>query len=60
MKGWTSHTYEFVVIHFITIKNPNLNLTSNCKWKYKVENDKENNLWSYLFLLQINNMKSNK
>jgi hypothetical protein len=41
MKEWTSHTYEFVVIHFITIMNPNLNLTSNYKWKYKIENERE-------------------
>jgi hypothetical protein len=40
MKEWASHTYEFVVIHFITIRSPNLNLTSNYKQKYKIENEK--------------------
>jgi hypothetical protein len=31
MKVRASHTYEFVVIHFITTRNSNLNLTSNYK-----------------------------
>jgi hypothetical protein len=28
MKEWASYTYEFVVIHFIEIRNHNLNLTT--------------------------------
>ena len=37
IKKCAHHVDDFVVMHFVWIKESRLNLTSNDKWKYKTE-----------------------